>query len=283
MNTSFTNHVLRAVAVFALMFSNALFAQTGKEILEGREFYFGVPHCDIQAGEAARGNPIQLWVSCKVQTRISVTVPRTGMNIGNYVIQPKKVQILPVPQSLMNTTTGVTDNGVYIKSDDPITVTVFVSYKWTGEAYRVIPAEVLGKRYFTLNMYQDKTDKERPAQLLVVATKDNTVVSVSPKTLTEDGIPAGGSKNYKLMRGQTLLVKAKIQTGKDLDWSTDLTGTKIIATSPVAVFSGHTKGAFPRFQPTMLGTPANFMRNMMMDAMWPVEFLGKEYFSAPIM
>lgn len=283
MNASITNYVLRVLAVCALMLTNALFAQTGKEILEGREFYFGVPHCDVQSGEGARGNPIQLWISCKVQTRVSVTVPRTGMNIGNYVIQPKKVQILPVPQSLMNTITGVTDNGIYIKSDDPITVTVYVSYKWTGEAYRVIPAEVLGKRYFTLNMYQDKTERERPAQLLVVATKDNTVVSVSPKTLTEDGVPAGGSKNYKLMRGQTLLVKAKIQPGKDLDWSTDLTGTKIIATSPVAVFSGHTKGAFPRFQPTMLGTPANFMRNMMMDAMWPVEFLGKEYFSAPIM
>lgn len=284
MIASITHAMLRVMTLCALVCSSALFAQTtGKEILEGREFYFGIPHCDIQSGEGARGNPIQLWISCKVQTRVTITCPRTGMNIGNYVLQPKKVQILPVPQSLMNTITGITDNGVYIKSDDPITVTVYVSYKWTGEAYRVIPAEVLGKRYFTLNMYQDKTERERPAQVLIVATKDNTVVSFAPKTLTEDGTPAGGSKNYRLMRGQTLLIKAKIQPGKDLDWSTDLTGSKIIATNPVAVFSGHTKGAFPRFQATMLGTPANFMRNMMMDAMWPVEFLGKEYFSAPIM
>lgn len=283
MNASISHRLFRVLAFCVLVLSNAVFAQTGKEILEGREFYFGVPHCDIQSGEGARGNPIQLWISCKVQTRVSVTVPRTGMNIGNYVLQPKKVQILPVPQSLMNVVTGVTDNGIYIKSDDPITVTVYVSYKWTGEAYRVIPAEVLGKRYFTLNMYQDKTERERPAQVLIVATKDNTIVSFSPRTQTEDGVAAGGSKNYKLMRGQTLLIKAKIQPGKDLDWSTDLTGSKIIATNPVAVFSGHTKGAFPRFQPTMLGTPANFMRNMMMDAMWPVEFLGKEYFSAPVM
>ncbi len=254
-----------------------------KEILEGREFYFGIPHCDIQNGEGARGNPIQLWISSKVKTLVKVTVPRLGLTIGSYVLNPNKVQIIGIPQTMMNTVTGITENGIYIKADDPITTTVYVSYKWTGEAYRVIPAEVLGRRYFTLNLFQDKTERERPAQVLIVGTKDNTTVTFYPKALTEDGTPAGGAKTYRIHRGQTLLIKAKIQVGKDLDWSTDFTGSKITSSAPVAVFSGHTKGAFPRFQATMLGIPANFMRNMMFDAMWPVEFLGRSYFSAPVM
>lgn len=276
----------RMFALFFMMlvgitFQHRLLAQA-KEITEGKEFFFGIPHCDIEAGEGARGTPVQLWLSSKVTTRATVMVPRTGEILGVYTLSPNKVRIIMVPELLMNRTTGITDNGIYIKANDPITATVYISYVWSGEAYRVIPLEVLGKRYFTLNMYQDRTERERPGQILITATKDNTAVTVYPKTATEDGVAAGGNKTYNLNRGQTLLIKAKIQPSGTQDWSTDLSGTKIEASKPISVISGHTKGAFPRYTFTMLGRPANFMRNMMVDAMWPAEFLGKEYFSAPV-
>jgi len=44
-------HTLRratAVAVLLLAFASGALAQVGqREILEGREYYFGIPHCDI--------------------------------------------------------------------------------------------------------------------------------------------------------------------------------------------------------------------------------------------
>lgn len=264
------------------MVSSTVFAQA-KEITEGKEFYFGIPHCDIQNGEGARGTPVQLWLSCKVQTLVTVRLARTNDLIGIYPLLPKQVRKISIPEIYMCKTTGITDNGFYIKAEAPITATVYISYRWSGEAYRIIPFEVLGKRYHTLNLYQDRTERERPGQILVTATKDNTKVTVVPKTTLEDGTPAGGARTYVVHKGQTLLLKAKIQPGFTQDLVTDLTGTKIEATNPIAVVSGHTKGAFPRYSATMLGTPANFMRNMMIDAMYPVEFLGKEYFSAPVM
>ncbi len=284
MNILVSRYILRTALFFAFLFAlPTLTNAQQKEITEGREFYFGIPHCDIQSGEGARGNPVQLWLSSKVSTMVTVTLPRSGELIGKFKLQPKKVLKVAIPETWMNKVTGVADNGIYVKSDEAITTTVYISYKWSGEAYRVIPAEVLGKRYYALSLYQDKTERERPGQILITATKDNTKVTVYPKAATEDNVAAGGAKTYTMMRGQTLLIKAKIQPGFTQDNSTDLTGTKIESSAPISVISGHTKGTYPRYQPTMLGTPANFMRNMLMDCMWPVEFLGKEYFSAPIM
>ena len=56
--------------------------------------------------------------------------------------------------------------------------------RWTGEAYRVIPVDWLGKKYVTLNMYEDRTDELKPAQILIVATQDNTTVSYTPTNPT---------------------------------------------------------------------------------------------------
>ncbi|RMF33283.1 MAG: hypothetical protein D6747_07165, partial [Chlorobiota bacterium] len=217
--------------------------------------------------------PIQLWLSSRVPTKVRISLPRSGDFLGQFNLAPRKTLIVSVPEALMNKISGISDNGIYIQSEQPITATVYMSYRWSGEAFKIIPKEQLGRIYYTLNLYQDRTDRERVGQILITATTDNTKVAVTPKVDLDDGTRGGQTKVYTLQRGQTLLLKAKIKPGFDQDFeTTDLTGTKIVATAPVSVISGHTKGAFPRYQPTM-GTPANFMRNMLIESMWPVEFL----------
>ncbi|MCX7930362.1 MAG: choice-of-anchor D domain-containing protein [Chlorobi bacterium] len=284
-STRRTHWLLIAIAVLLQVTATSARAQYGqREVLEGREYYFGIPHCDFANVEAARGMPIQLWLSSRVPTKVRITLPRTGDFLGQYNLSPRRTLIVSVPEALMNKISGINDNGIHIVAEQPITATVYMSYRWSGEAFKIIPLEQLGRIYYTLNLYQDRTDRERVGQILVTATKDNTKVTVTPKVDLDDGTRPGQTRVYTLQRGQTLLLKAKIKPGYDQDFeTTDLTGTKIVASAPVSVISGHTKGAFPRYQPTMLGTPANFMRNMLIESMWPVEFLGKEYFSAPIM
>lgn len=260
--------------------SDALAQRT--EINDGREFFFGIPHCKKPASEGARGTaPIQLWISSKVKTKAVIKAESEGMNL-TLTIEPNQVKVIPLPDALMNEENEmVRDKGISVSSEAPVSVTVFVSYRVSGEAFKVMPVEALGRKYYTLNMYQDKTDEFKPAQILIVATADNTSVTYTPTAAT-DRVAAGGNKNIIMQKGDTYLIEGKIQPGYNQQKQTDLTGTYIEASKPIAVYSGHTKGAFPRYQPTMLGTPANFMRNMMFDAMWPVEFLGKEYISAPV-
>jgi len=175
--------------------------------------------------------------------------------------------------------------GIRVTAEDPISVAVYMSYKWSGEAYRVIPVEWLGRKYVTMNMYQDQLTQSgeyRPPQILIIATEDNTKVTYVPTTETAKGVKAGGMGSTTLMRGQTFLILGSIKEYLSQDISTDLTGTYITATKPIGVISGHTKAAFPRFQFTFLGRNGGFMRNMMTDMAWPIELLGKEYISAPV-
>jgi hypothetical protein len=234
----------------------------------------------------ARGiSALQLWVASREAAKVQVYIYGGRELYREFTTQPKTTTVVPIPMDHMNSDPATAmDRGIRVVADKPIVVTGYVSFTISGEAFMCIPIEALGKRYFTLNMYQDCVGNEyRPAQILIIATRDNTVVRYYPTTETSDGVRPGQFKEIRLNRGQTYLIKAKIDARYNQDWKTDLTGTYIEATEPIAVISGHTKGSYPRYSCTMLGTPAHFMRNSLMDMMWPVELWGTMYISAPIM
>lgn len=257
-------------------------AQSTGQITEGKEFWLAIPHVKKEANEPYRGQyAMVMWISSQVETQATVFAPSIGFERKLRVF-PNQITQLDMPDNLMHKRSEIVENfGIQIKSDDPISVTVYLSYKWTGEAFNVIPAEFLGKEYVTLNMYQDKTDEIKPAQILIIATGDNTSLKYTPAYDTKQ-VAKGTTKTVKLNAGETYLIEGKMDPEVTQDWISDLTGTIITASKPVAVLSGHTKGAFPRYTPTMLGRPANFMRNVLIEMMWPNYLLGKEYVTAPI-
>ncbi len=273
-------------ALAALLWGSSASAQESVEILGGREYWLGFPHSWIYPTEQARGlSALQLWVASREAARVQVYLNGGQTLYQEFTTQPKKTFVVAIPMDHMNIDAGVVmDKGIRVVANKPIVVTGYVSFTISGEAFMCIPIEALGRRYYTLNMYQDCVGNDyRPAQILIVATRDNTVVRYYPATETSDGVRPGQFKEIRLNRGQTYLIKAKIDARYNQDWRTDLTGTYIEATEPIAVISGHTKGSYPRYSCTMLGTPAHFMRNSLMDMMWPVELWGTMYISAPIM
>jgi len=283
------------LAILVLLLSSIpLFSQEDTQITDGNEYWFGVPHCKKSSTEQVRwgSSPIQLWISSKVITKgyyesaDGTTIMRTPFSVG-----PDNPKIIRIPDNLMQQTIDIEivgTKGIHIVADDPISVGVFIAYKWSGEAWRVIPMEWCGTKYFTLNMYQDYcrmsdgTDDYKPCQILITATEDNTSLIYRPTCETTAGIKAGTTGKAVLMKGQTFLIEAKVFADRNQLWSTDLTGTYIEASNKISVISGHTKGAFPRYSKSLYGIRSDFMRNMLCDMMWPVELLGTEYISAPI-
>ncbi len=275
--------LLSAVALCMLGASaKTAFAQTTTvEITEGREFYFGIPHCKRPTGEGARGVPIQLWVGSKIDNTVTVEAPALGF-AQTHKIKAGTVKIISIPEGLMNTESEIRRSyGIHVSAVDPVTVTCYLSYKVSGEAFAVPSVETAGKKYFIASMWQDQTNEYKPGQILIVATKDNTKVTYTP-TVDTERIKAKKIGSVTLQKGDTYLIQSKVQPAYNQDPMTDLTGSYIESNKPIVVFSGHTKGAYPPFSSTMLGIPANFMRNMYLDHMHAVEFLGTEYVIAPI-
>ena len=266
-----------------LILSISLFSK--ESINDGTEFWIGLPLVGREVNEAIRGDyPIAIWISSKVDTRATISDAETGTMV-NVVIRANQITQVPYGDIVMNKESEVAKNfGIHVVGDDPISVTVYMSYMWSGEAFSVIPAAYAGLEYFTLNMYQDQLTQSgeiRPAQILIVSTEDNNNITYIPTATTVKGIIKGNKGTVKLMKGQTFLILAKAVTDMTHDVSTDLTGTSIKSSKPIVVISGHTKVAFPKYQPTFLGRNGGFMRNALIESMPSVEVLGTEYVSVP--
>lgn len=291
MKKKFYNSLLLLTFLFLYITSAGLAQFPGNEIADGKEYWFGLPHCMRSSDESVRWGiyPIELWLSSKVDTKATIEALDGSLQPITVSLRKNDIVQVSLPDNLENRESEIVRNfGIHIYSNDPISVGVFEAYEWSGEAFRVIPKEWLGKEYFTLNMYQDYTKMHdgqmdyKPAQIVICATEDNTQVQYTPTAETEKGVKPGQIARVNLNKGQTFLIKAKIFPNLNQDWSTDLTGTHIVATKPISVISGHTKGAFPRYPGTMYGLKTDFLRNMLAESMWPVELLGTEYISAPL-
>lgn len=291
--TYFTRRLFPFLLLIMLFTCSGAFAQqqSEEEIIGGTEFWLSLPQCGRSSDEALRVGhkvPFEMWLSSKLATTVRIE-SADGSYSKMVTIAPNEVQVVEIPALFENTESEIVrKKGLHLTADNPITVSVFVAYTWTGEAYRVIPVEWLGKKYYTLNMYEDHVKlhdgniKYTPGEILIVATRDQTNIKYRPAWDTERGVTAGSWGTATLNAGETFLIKGKIDSLRSQSWDTDLSGTYIEGTKPIAVISGHTKAAFPRYTTTMYGLKSDFMRNMEMEMMWPVEMLGTTYISAPI-
>ena len=248
---------MKKILLFSLVNFLLSFSLFSKESYStGTDFWIGLPLVGREASEAIRGDyPIAIWITSQVDTRVTISDAETG-TMKNVVIRANQVTQVPYGDYVMNKESEVAKNfGIHVVADDPISVCVYMSYMWSGEAFSVIPSEHAGKEYFTLNMYQDQLTQSgdyRPAQILIVSTEDNNKITYIPTAETVKGIKMGATGSVTLMQGQTFLILAQTVKNKTHDASTDLTGTYIKSTKPIVVISGHTKAAFPKLQSTFL-------------------------------
>lgn len=135
-------------------------------------------------------------------------------------------------------------NSFHITTDKEVTVYALNQAVTTSDAFMVLPTDVLGINYFVLS-YKSDGDNDgfswsTPSQFAVVATADSTIVTIIPKA--ETLVNGLATQKIILQQGQVYLVQAKITT-KNLN--PDLTGTQIVSTKPIAVFSGHQRATVP--------------------------------------
>ncbi|MBS1537233.1 MAG: choice-of-anchor D domain-containing protein [Bacteroidetes bacterium] len=278
-----------AVALVMLSFSS-LSAQDTRftdvsgqgEINEGSEYYIGIPQCwkdatdNVPAGQV----PNEAWVTSKVPTMVTVQNKSLGVNIS-YAVNPGKSTIIPLPESLMNSIEGKPmPFGIRLIANDPVSVIVASNWRSSGAIYKALPVEMLGKKYAALSLHQEILDDHRPGQILIVATKDQTVVRWTLpkqcKTTTENG-----ENSVTLDQGETYLIKLKTDDKFHQNLQADLTGTIVTADKPIGVITGHTKGAMPRYEDYFYALRTNMVRNMEIEMILPMEIAGTEYMTAP--
>lgn len=135
----------------------------------------------------------------------------------------------------------------HITTDEDVTVYGLNQGKKTSDALLVLPTDALGRYYRILsyNSHGSNTSGRiegysTPSQFVVVATEDSTEVHIMPSQPTWEGSTT--ARTIVLHKGQAYLVQASISEKR---LTTDLTGTNIVSTKPVAVFAGHQRATIP--------------------------------------
>lgn len=137
---------------------------------------------------------------------------------------------------------GVDRRAVHVVADQPVTVYGLNHRYQTSETFAAIPTSALGNEYRVVGYRWLQNDLV--SQMAVVATDDSTVVTVTPTAAVIMVLPTpapartsaiGKPITVMLARGDVFPLIASY----DPKLTSDLTGTLVRSSKPVAVFSGH--------------------------------------------
>lgn len=146
-----------------------------------------------------------------------------------FTITPGEVTSVSVPVDFVVTETdGVQDLGIHITATTDISAYGVNQAGGTSGAYLGLPVDSLGQRYRVL-AYAG-IPGTTPSQFSVVATTDDTDITVTPKNAL-GARPAGEPYHVTLDAGQ-------VYQGGESSESGDVTGTVVESSAPVAVFGG---------------------------------------------
>lgn len=239
----------------------------------GKYFVIAIPPNDLP------NNGLQLlalFVAASEETTVRVSTP-DGL-IGQYLIPKLKVKNISTANDLNwsmmlndNDEEQVTNKGIILESDKPISVYVINSKLFTSEGYMAIPVNAWGNEYIHCSYFDFKEFGSWKGGLTVLASEDRTKIKLELKGRGEGlktlrGKSLGATINKVLNKGQTYMIQGTGQTRG----SFDLTGTVVTGDKPIAIISSHERCMIPPF------TVTNGRDNLIAMPP-PVQTWGKNY------
>ncbi len=180
-----------------------------------------------------------------------------------FSVSPGQATVLRIPKELEleGPTDTIVDNGLRVTAEAPITVHSLSGRSVAIEGARILPARLLGTEYRLMSW---GIGLGRGSSLAVVASQDDTLVSVTPRVSAGTRL-AGVAFQVTLQQGQVY----QLQTLQD----GDLSGSLISASRPVAVFGNHSCALVPDAATGLCGS--------MVEQMAPISRWGQEFVSLP--
>jgi len=165
----------------------------------------------------------------------------------------------------------VAKQSFHITSDNEVVAYGHSQAQMTSDAFMVFPTDILGNDYLIMAYSSDIAvggNSKTPSQFAIVATDDSTLVHIEPTAPTYAN--GYGMQEITLNKGEVYLVQAKVSGGI---FESDLTGTSVQSSKPIAVFAGHQRVTVP----VNVGTSRDFL----ISQMTPVRTWGKNSFITP--
>jgi len=252
----------------------------------GTLFYMAFHPCWEETGP---NNAIRIYVSSAVKTKVTLEIEGLGIirskqtvpnDVIEFILPPQEAQPyskgdggLPIPPKPEQVWDG---RAIKVWADAPIIVYGVTRYQYTSDGYLAYPITSLGKVY-QISSYADPTNNTGqflPSYTSIIGVYDNTRVTFRLGGCESCRVPKEGGDTLK--SGE--VIRRTINEGDvwlipGIGPFNDLSGSKVIATKPIAITSGN----FCAYIPTHIGYCDFIIEQELPENVW-----GTKYHVTPI-
>ncbi len=256
--------------------------------------------CDYYPVTLANLHETQPWVfhfavvvANTTNAMATITITKGGNMVQQTTVGPGTAKVIQLPyvDQLVKPTINeggpsvlVPDGAYRLRSNQPVTVyqyepieyTLQNLFSFTNDASLLLPVNTWSGNYIVASRNHWVIQGfNLPGFYAVVASKDNTKVTLLPSATGKSVVPGGGvaaNGTGVVMLNEGDVLEVFTQPLGGVPDKSDLTGTIIQADKPVEVFGGHKCTQVP------VGTQAC---DRLEEAMLPIETLAKKYIVTP--
>ncbi len=235
---------------------------------EGREFWLCFMKNFREAGQK-EGNSrqdqlrLQLFITSSYDATVRITIEELQYD-NTITIKANSVVPVQLPaRAQLRLNESPERLAIHVTADTAISVYGLNSRFQTTDTFLGLPISVLGTEYRVIGY--TKLSADLVSALSVVATEDNTEVTITPSVVTSTGRPARTPFTVRLRKGDVYTVSAKYES----IGTCDLTGSLVTANKKVSVFSGHNCTYVP---------PKVEACNHLIEQIPPMSAWGKHYY-----
>ncbi len=230
---------------------------------------------------------LSLWMFSTVPNTVRIWVNGSLTDVVN--LQPGKFKVYTFEGNPAVTTINrVMKRGIKVEPDYPISLYMYHLTDQSAEAWTPIAVENWGTKYYAAcipgEVINDigvadevkipHTPRPAPAEILVVAAYDNTLVTITPPPGIRYLDNPQSAVVVTLNEGEVYQVQSRVDVGPDAEIQDDIAASVIQSTKPVGVMSGNTRARviFDDF-----GLKDNAYKNMLLEWLPPVEQHGTRF------
>ncbi len=180
---------------------------------------------------------------------------------------------------------------VEVRATVPIVLYAYYTTPFGTAGFTPLPVEAWGREYYGASwpgeIVRDVKPKgemnfdaegivEAPAQILVIASEENTRLTISPTAGLAD---CNDCQTVILDRGEAYLVQSFVEPVAEVERREDIAGTYIFASKPIGVISGNTRTQIDPFDFPLLA--GNSPKDLTAEWITPINLHGRAFAFMP--
>lgn len=201
---------------------------------------------------------LKLIISTKKDVNVILSNPQTNWT-SIHNIQAQQVSQISIPKNQAYTENNdvVEKKGIKVIASAPISLYASNYSSYSYDATIILPTSAIGTDYIIQTYENELWAKE----CAIVATKDNTQVTITPHAKTTTDRVKNVPFVVTLNEGETYQIMS-------LDENNDFSGSQIHSSKPIAVFAGHRCANVPTGNPWC---------DHIVEQQMPVNMWGKQF------